>query len=711
MEDLENKSGMPVSLMDKPVKKPEPDGVRITFLTEQEETSKTKMPAALMQAKTIRAKGQMPSGKAIMKISEDKSKGSRADKLVDGKMPAVDMNVKRPKPSKKRADDNLMQPPSLQTEIEVRRPHVFHKSESAETKLVYEILSRQKMGPTGFDYPTTFRGSTAHFNVYYDPSLGTGGATIADGVLASCEDEYNYLKMQFGGIDAGPFNIIIAAGIGGAFHWGCAATDLYCDADTSATPDVDHTRMLVVAEETEVFSAVQNLGWDCGASNGEGLSRIFATELYPAELNGFTSAGYWLDTPGRPDYVNVNDPTDRNYISIGCSVLFLNYLHYQLGYRWEHITCAAASTLAETYTKLTGRTGGFDDFKALLQVYFPEGTPSGVTIDNVFPLGAVSTGRLEVFVRGSDGAVWHNWQTAPNNGWSGWDSLGGWVSELVVGKNADGRLEVFAIGGDNALWHNWQTGYGWSGWDSLGGWIDRLAVARNADGRQEVFARGADGALWHIWQTAPNNGWSGWYSFGGWIDMITTAQNADGRIEVFVRGGDGAVWHIWQTAPSNGWSGWDSLGGWIDILNVGQNADGRLEVFARGSDGALWHNWQTAPNNGWSGWASMGGWIDRIAVGQNADGRLEVFARGGDGAVWHNWQTAPNNGWSGWGSLGGWIDMLALGSNQDGRIELFARGGDAGLWHNWQTAPNNGWSGWGSMGGWFDLLAVGQNSL
>lgn len=325
-------------------------------------------------------------------------------------------------------------------------------------------------------------------------------------------------------------------------------------------------------------------------------------------------------------------------------------------------------------------------------------------------VGAV--GRLEVFARGANRAVWHIWQTAPNNGWSGWASLGGWVDAIKSARNADGRLEVFARGADAAVWHIWQTApnNGWSGWASLGGWIDQLDVAQNSDGRMEVFARGADGAVWHNWQTAPNNGWSGWASLGGFIDRMVVGQNADGRLEVFAQGSDHALWHKWQISPGGGWSGWASLGGWIDMLDVGRNADGRLEVFVRGSDGALWHMWQTSPNNGWSGWASLGGWIDQLTVKKNADGRLEAFVRGADRAVWHNWQTAPNNGWSGWASLGGWIDILTVNQNADGRLEIFARGADDAVWHNWQTAPNNGWSGWASMGGWIDIIDVAQNA-
>ena len=50
---------------------------------------------------------------------------------------------------------------------------------------------------------------------------------------------------------------------------------------------------------------------------------------------------------------------------------------------------------------------------------------------------------------------------------------------------------------------------GWSGWSSLGGILsDGPAVGSNADGRLEVFARGAALNLIHTWQTAPNNGWN-----------------------------------------------------------------------------------------------------------------------------------------------------------------------------------------------------------
>ncbi len=260
------------------------------------------------------------------------------------------------------------------------RPHVFARPGAR--------LGKRAKRHVGFDYPTTLRGGTPHFTVYYNPSLHANGTLIADGVLASCEREYESLRGTFGGLTPPglPFNIIIAPKIGGAYHYSCAAIDLYCDGDVGAIPDIDHTRMLVVAEEVEVFSAAQQAGWDCGASNGEGLSRVLATELYPAELNGFASAASWLDKPTRPNFVDENDTTDTNYVSIGCSVLFLNYLRYELLFPWDEIVRAGAPTLGQTYFKLTGATDGFARFAAILARRYLPGTRSGLTTDNPFPL-------------------------------------------------------------------------------------------------------------------------------------------------------------------------------------------------------------------------------------------------------------------------------------------------------------------------------------
>jgi hypothetical protein len=151
-------------------------------------------------------------------------------------------------------------------------------------------------------------------------------------------------------------------------------------------------RSLVIAEEDEVFEANYDHGWNCGYSNGEGLSRVLANDMVPGvEPQGFVSPPVWLDGPSntgilREDWVSKTDHTDTNYFSIGCSVLFLNWMRFQLKHAWNQIIAAGAPTLAETYKNLTGKNNGWAAFKTLIDARFPPGTPSHVTTDNPFPL-------------------------------------------------------------------------------------------------------------------------------------------------------------------------------------------------------------------------------------------------------------------------------------------------------------------------------------
>jgi len=181
----------------------------------------------------------------------------------------------------------------------------------------------------------------------------------------------------------------IQPGSNGASHASCAATVLNCDAFTGT--DGALVSSLVVAEADEVFMTNQAAGWDCGASNGEGLSRVLAAELYPAEQSppgsgiSFTTAAAWLNSD-RPDFVTKTDPTDQNPISTGCATLFINYLRHQLNYSLNQIVQAGGAMLAETYTMLTGRSDAFAAFSALLAGAFPPGQQANLTNDNPFPL-------------------------------------------------------------------------------------------------------------------------------------------------------------------------------------------------------------------------------------------------------------------------------------------------------------------------------------
>ncbi|HEV3332623.1 MAG TPA: hypothetical protein VG096_16655 [Bryobacteraceae bacterium] len=240
-----------------------------------------------------------------------------------------------------------------------------------------------------FDYPVAAAGATANFNVYSATSLGAQAKQVAQAVLQRCEADGQTLSGFFG-VPQMHCNLILAPlspnqdGSGGAYHHSCIASDLYCDVQFTPAINTDLTNALVVAEEVEVYQATQNQGWDCGSSNGEGLSRVLAEALYPKVLDSYETSSAWIDTTDRPDWVSKNNNTDSDAVSNGCSVLFLFWLNTELNFSWQQICRAGAPTLAGTYQALTGKNTAYADFRAVIDKMFPLGQPSNVQVDNPF---------------------------------------------------------------------------------------------------------------------------------------------------------------------------------------------------------------------------------------------------------------------------------------------------------------------------------------
>jgi hypothetical protein len=228
----------------------------------------------------------------------------------------------------------------------------------------------------GFDFPTQVVGTTPDGNVtvYYDPTLGQPGLTLAQQILARVASTYADCQAFFN-IPGQPVNVIIAAvggatdGSGGAYHYGCnfnPGGDLYCDA---ALGNPGLTNGLVVAELTESFMGAQNLGWDCGGSNGEALSRFLA-ELESGGPGGalaaFATGPAWSQA-GRPDWIDATEPTDQDAVSTGCGVVYL-YWMLSKGFTAAQITQAGCpdGTMASNYQALTGAATAWADFSAAL---------------------------------------------------------------------------------------------------------------------------------------------------------------------------------------------------------------------------------------------------------------------------------------------------------------------------------------------------------
>ena len=253
-----------------------------------------------------------------------------------------------------------------------------------------DISSADIAAPVSSD-DVTRQGATANFVMSYQTSLGNQGIQIADALLQTCETQYQTLKGWFAGITPGslPFHVTVIDSSKGASHPRCASTQIQVGAKSGGgAPGDDFMRNLLFAEVSEVFMAKQDKYWDCGASNGEALSRVLAADLtMPGRAlpPGFHCGPAWL--ADRQDWINRIKGSDTDDVATGCGVLFLNWLRFGLGISWPKIIAAGAPRLADTYADLTGKNDALTAFLAVIDSMFkPIGPndPNQLANDNPF---------------------------------------------------------------------------------------------------------------------------------------------------------------------------------------------------------------------------------------------------------------------------------------------------------------------------------------
>ena len=248
-------------------------------------------------------------------------------------------------------------------------------------------------------------GSTAHFVVSYDNSI-SNGSDLANAVLVNCEQDLTELSALFGGIlpaalTATPPQFIqvqiqMAGGsnpLGGGRNDFVSNITVFCSSGEYPA----EVPPLVDCELAEIFMATQNptpgVGFWPGWSNGEGLSRVMATVLYPCLRDLWAVGASWLNartSPSMPDWVSNTEQTDQDAVSFGCACLFLDYLAFEKNFTWNQIIGAAAATLAGT-ASILGLANEPNGFFTLLANHFPVGTSVGLWADDdVYPFSAPS---------------------------------------------------------------------------------------------------------------------------------------------------------------------------------------------------------------------------------------------------------------------------------------------------------------------------------
>ncbi len=319
------------------------------------------------------------------------------------------------------------------------------------------------------------------------------------------------------------------------------------------------------------------------------------------------------------------------------------------------------------------------------------------------PAVAWGPNRLDVFVLGTNRALYHKW-------WGGaawgpaqitFENLGGVCCSVPQAvSRGPNRLDVFVTGTDSALYHKWFDGAAWgpsaTGFENMGGVCtgEPRIVSWGPD-RLDVFVLGSNRALFHKWLSGGTWGPSltGYECLGGvCLGQPEIVSWGPDRLDVFVIGTDRALYHKWFDGKAWGPSvtGYERLGGVCTSppRAVSWGPD-RLDVFVNGADGALYHKWLSGSAWGPSadGFERMGGICvtppEAVSWGPN---RLDLFVIGTDSALYHKWFDGRVWGPSltGYEKLGGICTSppraLAWGPN---RLDVFVTGTDSGLYHKW----------------------------
>lgn len=445
----------------------------------------------------------------------------------------------------------------------------------------------------------------------------------------------------------------------------------------------------------------------------------------------------WTSNNSSPPWQSFGAPSGVNFIRAQPAV-GVNYTPNNSSTNGELMLFAIGSDGALYFDPQNGPNGGWSAWSSL-------GTPPNTYLTTV-AVGRNQNGTLEVFGGGADGNLWHDYQKSaganiPSN-WSGWSSLSmpsgvDFVNEqpalgydVGTGATLSGSQEVFIPGSDGNLWHLWQTAPNsvWSSWTSMGAPSGETfvqgqpAAINDTDGHLDVFLVSSDGKPYEASQaSAGSESWGSWLTPSGSIpagvnfldEPLSIGSNQDKHLDVVIVGSNQTMWDNYEA--SGAYQGWTSLGGTFAasvpppaaaVSHIGYNQDGAMTLYMVGTDGNLWNNFQPSPSGSWSGWTdqhkpNVTGPLGQVTVGENANGTEELFVSASDGGIWLLPQASINAGFGSWVQLGNPVGVNltspAIGYNQTGQMTLYAIGSDGSLEDNYQPSPNSGWNGWASL--------------
>jgi hypothetical protein len=492
-------------------------------------------------------------------------------------------------------------------------------------------------------------GTTTNFSYQYNDSLVDPVVAKADAEYllqsGTCETDLSVMEGWFavsGGFGPGNrISVVIdrsgSLGSNHGYQTGGATTIQVAPFDPDQPADNPglgtttrqaQVRAVFVAEFAEVLMSyrTQVTGdptWDHGANSmGEALSTVCEALRHP---DGYYGGGLgprvttWLNASPRPNWIDNTEPTDRDFLSIGCGVAFIYYLMSEFNYSISSVIQASGGTFSQLCQNLTGLSGAWASFSQMMQDNFPVGQTYQPTSDDILPHPGRGPGLVGF----------------------GADLAAGWK-----GEQGDDRLFYASFGGTT-----WDTPGAIPGNSSIGPSLAVLgnqlyAAWKGEHADQRLFYASFNGNGWSAQAGIPGVASSTGPAlavFGGWLYAVWKGQLDDQRL--FYASFNGTSWSPQALIPGTATSSSPSLAVLGSRLYAGwKGASADQELFYASFDGTSWNAQATIPGSATStgpSLAAFGGRLYAAWKGESTDQRL--FYASFDGTNWTQQALIPGN--------------------------------------------------------------------
>jgi len=257
-----------------------------------------------------------------------------------------------------------------------------------------------------------------------------------------------------------------------------------------------------------------------------------------------------------------------------------------------------------------------------------------------------SSGALDVFFRGADGALWQQEWTS-SAGWEQPYRIGGYMTSAPMGYvEPNGTMNIFYRGGNDAIWQYYRNTSGaWSTQELGGSAAGRPYGYIQSNEDQNIFYRGTNNEIWQLFYE-PSTGWHnialGGNSAAG--DPVAYLE-PNGNQNVFYVTNEGTIGQLWWRS-SDGWHN-SPLGGSAVGTPTGYYQNGHQNVFFRTAEGSMGQWWWTE-SSGWHN-SPLGGGAGSVTGNPFAfaspGGQQHVYYRNYYGTI-GEWLYGESSGWS-----------------------------------------------------------------